>query len=383
MEINYVLGIYPSLLENMVAKVYENDSGAEVDSIVIPETSPGAGHTVPVNVSFTGLDKRPHTLRLFTAGGTELQEFNIQPTENSVTVFDPIFFKIGDGDPLTPLEGTSVYSNPALAGLTNADLVISRAGSLRHPEQDYEVDILGGFGLAIPGDFFDEGEEIVIIRKPQVASNPVHDSVVGKQWGANETVTTMYLNVTSNMSYLPEHLRHLIRLSGTGQYHFTGTIPIGYPFRFTNQVAGTPVIYFDNAALIQPGGNVTQWSLPVGAIAEFVFDGTNWNLTMNSGAVAAAYKTVYQGEVLIGNVGAAPYGITSQDSRVNVFIPAQGTTNYKVRGAILGVSGDSNLDNDVSWSYKVINQFTFSVTLRKYVVQATNIKFDYSIELAT
>lgn len=376
MEINYVIGTY-GVAENLIAKVYENDSGAEVDSLTIPPPHT-SGHTI----SFNGLDKRPHTLRLFTQGGTQLQEFNIQPTENSVTVFDPIFFIVGDGQPNSPVAGDNSYSNPDLAGLTNDDLVISRSNVLMHPVTNYEVDILGGFGLSVPGDVFGDGEPVIIIRKPIVASNPVHDSVVGKQWGPNETVTTIYLDVTGNVNYDPSHLRHLIRLSGAGEYHLTGTIPHGYPFRFINMVAGTPTIYFDNAPLIQPGGNVTSWPLPVGSIAEFVFDDTNWNLTMNSGAVAAAYKTTYQGTQSIGNVGGSPYGITAQDSRVTITIPTQGTTAYKVRGSILGQSADSNFDNDVSWSYKVISATQFEVTLRKYVVQTTNVIFDFSIEKA-
>ncbi len=377
MEINYVIGVYPSLLEDLVAKAYENDSGADVASLTIPQP-----HNVTHTISFNGLDKRPHTLRLFTAGGSMLQEFNIQPTENSVTVFDPIFFKIGDGELLTPAAGDNVYSNPELAGLTNADIILFRAGAQKHPVQDYEVDVLGGFGLAIPGDIFEDGEEFTIWRKPTVVSNPVHDSVVGKQWGGNETIDSIYVDVTSNMSYLPEHLRHYFRISGSGEYHFTGTIPFGYPFRFINMIGGNPKIYFDNASLIQPGGNVTEWTLPVGSIAEFVFNGANWDLVMNSGHVAAAYKITHQGTQNIGNVGAAPYGITAQDSRVVITIPTQGTTNYKVRGAIVGLSADSNFDNDVSWSYKILSATQFEVTLRKTIVQVTNIIFDYSIEKA-
>lgn len=389
MEIPYIISPAPAILENMIAIVYETDSGAEVDRIVIPERdgagvpTPGAGHQVPYTVNFTGRDRRPHIVRLVKAsGGPVLHFYNTQPKENIVTLFDPIFFKIGDGKPNTPALGDSVYSNPDLAGATAEDLVILRSGESIYPEQDYEIDVLGGFGLVEPGDVFGENEDVIIIRKPKVATNPVHDSVVGKQFGGNATIDTIYLDVVSSVDYLPEHLRHLIRLSGSGEYHFVGTIPFGYPIWFTNMVGGSPKIFFDNAPLIQPGGNVTELTLEEGAIVAVVFDGTFWNLIINSGTPTAAYKIVHQGEVVIGNVGAGPNAITAQDSRVNILIPHQGSTSFKVRGSLYGLSTDSNNDNDVTWCYKIINAYTIQASFRKHVVQATNIRFDFSIEKA-
>jgi hypothetical protein len=392
MEINYVLGTYPTLLEAMVAKVYENDSGAEVDSITIPERDasnnpdPGGGHNHTYAVSFTGLDRRPHTLKLFTAvGGTLLQNFNIQPTEISVTIYDPIYFKIGDGGADTPAEGDTAYVNAILANLTNDRVRIYRAGLRQYPEQDFEMNILGGFSLVKGGDSFTEGEEVFIDRIPLIVSNPVHDSVVGKQWGGNATLTTIYKDVTASVNYDASHLRHYFRISGSGAYHFTSgaDIPIGYPFRFINMAGGNPIIYFENGVLNQYPSNVTQWTLPAGAIAEFVWNGASWDLVQDCGQEAAAYRITYQGSQAIGNVGALPNGDGSYNSFFTVNIPDQGTTNYKVRGTLISNSTNMDVDNDISWVITILSATQFKVALGKRLAVTTNITFDYSIELAS
>ena len=87
MNINYAISPYPSLLQNMVAKVYEASSPfADVASFVILERNgagvptPGAGHQVPVSISFNGLDKVTHIVALYTASAELLHNYDVQPT---------------------------------------------------------------------------------------------------------------------------------------------------------------------------------------------------------------------------------------------------------------------------------------------------------------
>lgn len=343
MEINYVLSTYPSLLQNMVAKVYETSApSAEVDSFTIVETDaagtpdPGGGHNKQATVTFTGLDLVPHILRLYTAGGTLLHEFNVSPSRNAVTVYQPIYFEIGDAGADTPAAGASLYTNSNLAGLTNSDLIIHRSGSLMYPGKHYDAEPSGGFQLLVSGDIFGDEEEFLIEVKPVVSSELINDSVVGKQWGPTTGAPNIYLTVTGTVSYAATHLRKVIRISGSGAYHFDSAVPIGYPFRFINMVSGNPVIHFDTAALIQPGGDVATIVVPTGGIIEVVFDGTKFNLTMNNtdsiGNMPYASIT-YRGTYDIGDV--------FYNQMYTVTVPDQGTSNYVVVGSFQSKSGAS------------------------------------------
>lgn len=384
MEIGYVLGTYPTLLEDLVAKVYEASAPTVViDSIVIPEAladgtpSPGSGHLNMPTVTFTGLDNIPHILRLFSASGTQFQEFNALPSENVVTLFDPISFKIGDGGAKTPAAGTNFYSNTDLAGLVYGDYLLFRNGALFY---DYDNDPAGGFLLNILGDIFGDTEPFTIVRKPVAVTNYVNDSVVGKQWGPTTGNVDMFVDVVSTVGYLETHLRKLIRLSGSGVYNFNAAVPIGYPFRFSNQVGGSGTINFTTAPLITPAGDVTVYTLPTGTIAEFVFDGTKFNKTFESKTMLPTYSTTYQGSLALGNIGAPPFNVTSYDSVFTITIPDQLTTGYKVRGVLVSQSANIDVDNDVSFVVRILSATQFKLAVRKYATAATNLLFDFSIE---
>ena len=384
MEIFYVLGIYPALTENMVAKVYEaNAPLAEVDSIIIYEKNgsgvptPGAGHQVNTNVTFTGLDLVPHILRLFTESGTQLQEFNVLPSANTVTVFDPVYFKIGDGGTNTPAVGDVSYVNSDLAGLTNDDVTVFRNGTLLYPSIHFNTDPGGGFSFVTVGDVFGADEEYYIQRKPQVLAEYVNDSVVGKQWGATTGAPNMYVDVTSSVDYVPAHLRKLIRLSNNnGKYYFraAASVPIGYPFRFSNQVGGTANIYFENAPLIKPGGDVSSFALISGQIAEFVYDGTKWNKTADSASTSTGYTI------------SGPYlydcgSINPLDQAFTITIPDQGTTAYTVVGSFEGQQANFDADNDMMWTIHAAGKTNtqFRLAVRKLVAQVVILKFRYFI----
>ena len=267
MEIFHTFSPYPSLLEDMVVKAYETQApNAEVASITIPERdasnvpTPGAGHQADYEAHFTGLDRVPHIVRLFADGGTLLQEFNIIPQENVVTLFNPIRFVIGDGGTLTPADGTDEYTDLSLAGLTNDGIDIRINIETLHPVIDFEVDITGGFSL-IGGRKFQTDDKVSIFPKPQVVANPVNDSVVGKVFGGFIDV-----NNTSR-TYSAVDLRKQITLRGnSGEYIFPsgGTIPIGYEHVFVNDGSGSPKIKFLNAALKTAAGNVTEFTLAAG-----------------------------------------------------------------------------------------------------------------------
>lgn len=357
MEIFYVLGTYPTLLENMVAKVYEASAPtAEINSIIIPEKNisgvitPGAGHQVNQNVTFTGLDRLPHILKLFTLSGTQLQEFNIQPTGNVVTLFDPINFKIGDGAVNTPAAGTRSYINTLLAGAT--DILLFRNGTLFYGRT---VSPSGGFDLSDIRDRFETGEPFTVIRKPEPVTVYVNDSVVGKQWGPTTGNANMFVDVVSTVSYSPTHLRKLIRLSGIGIYNFNTAVPVGYIFRFSNQAGGNGIINFTTAPLITILGNITSYTLPAGAIVEFVFDGQKFNKTFETVSTNAAYSITYKNFIAIGNL--------VYSAQFTVAIPDQGTTDYTILGAMRSVNGANWYeDNTTIWtiSSKATNSFVFA-----------------------
>lgn len=385
MEILYVVGTYPTLLEDMVAKVYEaNAPNAVVDTIVLPERdisgtpAPGGGHNVNVNVTFTGLDDIPHILRLFTDSGTLLQEFNALPTRNVVTLFDPIYFIIGDGGVNTPTAGTDTYSNSDLAGLDADELDIFRNGTILHPSVEYDTDP-GGFHLLFAGDIFSTGERFIIRRKPVAVTNLVNDSVVGKQFGpttANANIFVNVANTTKNFDITTD-LRKLIRLSGnSGKYYFLSgdAVPIGYPFRFSNQVGGTATIYFQNAGLITPAGDASTFSLASGQVAEFVYDGTKWNITQNSVVTPPTYTV--QGPYITSE-----FTINNPDEFFTVTIPNQGTTNYTILAAPEGQNSDQNSDNDVSWTihHPTKTNTSFQICVRRYAGAGPKLKFRYII----
>ncbi len=84
----------------------------------------------------------------------------------------PITFTIGDGGANTPLNGANVYSNTALAGLTNIDLAVFRDGTLKFAGTDYTVDSAGGITL-LGLDVFVTGEDFQIFTTvPQTVSAP-------------------------------------------------------------------------------------------------------------------------------------------------------------------------------------------------------------------
>lgn len=386
MEIFYVIGTYPTLLQNMVAKVYEaNAPSAEVSSITILEKNGsgvptvGAGHQVNQNITFTGLDLVPHILRLFTASGTQLQEFNVLPTKDIVTLFDPVYFAIGDGGANTPAIGASSYVNTALAGLTNTDLIIHRNGSLQYPGIHFNASPSGGFVLVQPGDLFTGTEQVYIQRKPQSVSNYVNDSVVGKQWGPTTGNANMYVDVANvSVDYAATHLRKLIRLSGnSGRYYFraASAIPIGYPFRFSNQVGGTAIINFELAALKTPSGDVTTYNLASGQIAEFVYDGAKFNKTMESNGAALGYT-------IAGPFISTPVTLTTADTLITVSgFPDQGTTNYTVLLSLQGFNTDYNASNDISYTLHNPGKTgtSFQIGIRNYGLPGASICFRYII----
>lgn len=370
MQINYVISPYPSLALNMVAKAYETQaSTAEVANIVIP-----APHIAPATVNFTGLDKIPHTIRLFTSAGTLLHEFTLQPTENVVTVFTPIFFKIGDGGANTPAIGDVFYINAALAGKNNTNVEVFSNGMLRYPGIHYDTDLSGGFHLLQAGDIFEADTEWMVQQLPDVVANPVNDSVVAKIVGGFIDV------VNTNRNYSPVDLRKLVRLSGaTGSYTFASgvAVPIGYSHTFTNfatyaSLNDIPIISFLNAPLLQGNTPVNLYPLPYGSVATFTFDGTNWNLVSYANTQAGVYaKIVHLGRFQVGDV--------ASQLVVNITIPTQPDTDYWVCFNLYCQSANIDLDNDVIAVVAFQYTYQFSVMLREIQGNIQNLRIDYAI----
>jgi hypothetical protein len=275
MVIKYVVSPYPTLLEDMYARVYEAaDQLALVDEIPLPQP-----HTAPVTVTFNGLDKVVHIVRLYTASGTKLHEYNAEPMTDLVTIFDPIFFKIGDGGLDTPAINSNIFASTALVGLGDNDYTVFRNNyGFLLPNVHYTTNPGGGgspgsFTLASP-DVFSDQEEFVIQRKSTVSQTVVNDSVVGKWFKS-------YVDIFDTVNYDPNHLRCLIRLNGAVTYNLTGSIPLFYGFVFENCTAtnGVATVQFSNGGMLRLGSSaVDHIDLPWMTSACFTWDGTNWNV---------------------------------------------------------------------------------------------------------
>ncbi len=266
--------ISPSALtEGFVLKLWEaqsDGSGAEVHTQTI-----SAPHSSPVTITVNGLDRVVHIVRLYGAtSGNLLHESNYEPTVESTSIFAPIHFKVGDGDPDTPAAGQPICVTPELANVQPENFLIHRNnyGYLKESIHFSFDDSTGEWEL-LGGDVFGANEEFTIIKVPSSVTTPVNDSVVGK-WFAD------FVNVSANTNYSNSHLRKLIRFTGSPTYTFqvSDTVPIGYAFVFQNSGTGTAIIKFDNGSLRWPSVNKTQVSLPTKCEACVVWDGTNWNV---------------------------------------------------------------------------------------------------------
>lgn len=383
MEIFY--HISPSVnSEDFIIKIYEAQApNAEIASQTIL-----APHTAPTSVSFTGLDKIPHILRMFGATtGTLLHNFDVLPKEGVITLFDDIRFKIGDGGALTPAAGSSVYINPVLIGLSIKDFRIFRNGyGFLYPDINYSFEPNAGkIVLTFPDVFGDPDdttvqEEFLITIRPASVETVVNDSVVGKQFGGNSTIPEMFIDVNTTVNYQPSHLRHLIRLAGANaNYVLTGQIPIGYIFRVTNFGAyASPTdkgkVTFDNAPLLWGSTPKTFLDIQFTGTYEFEFDGTNWNCTMyNVVQETPGAQIVYAATVYLGVTSAV-------DQLYTIPIPFQtGISNYRVVGNIVGGSSDPDIDNDVMFVIANKVSTSFDIMIRSISKLNKKLSFDFII----
>ncbi|HSW96896.1 MAG TPA: hypothetical protein VLF89_03645, partial [Candidatus Saccharimonadales bacterium] len=271
--------ISPSAItENFIVKIWEAGSdgaGAEVYTSA-PITAP---HALPFTLTVNGLDKVVHIVRMYTQiSAALLHEFNAEPKTDIVSIYDPIRFKIGDGQPLTPAIGTQTYTNPLLIGLTANDYIImrNRVGTIfpGTDEGQYVVDSIFGSFVLNASDVFGDAEEFTLQIAPNVITSVVNDSVVAK-WFAG------FVDINANRNYLNSDLRKLIRLLGSNQYTFPvgQVVPIGYGFCFQHFGSlGVGRINFLNYPLIWGTATKSFIDLPDYSEACFSFDGTNWNV---------------------------------------------------------------------------------------------------------
>jgi hypothetical protein len=306
MVLKYHISPYPSLHENMVVRIWEAQSDGPsgwVYEEVIPERNGagvptvGAGHQVPTTITVNGLDKVVHVVRLYSAVSSALlHQYNVEPQIDLVQAFDPIRFKIDDGGALTPPANSDTYTDPKLVGLTKDQYIIMRNGyGQLLPDIHYTVNPGAGSWTFVAPDIFNTTEEFTITLLPKNVTTLVNDSVVGKWFGG-------FVDIAANTSYLPSHLRKLLRFVGSVNYTFGAldAIPIGYGFVFNNvgNPVGTPVIHFDNGPLKWGGASMATISLPPYVEACFSWDGVNWNVVYISDASFINGTTIPQGTIL-------------------------------------------------------------------------------------
>ena len=378
MNIFYHISPYPTLLENMVAKIYEASSpNAEVQSFTILEKNSsgvatvGAGHQVPNSVAFTGCDKVTHVVRLFTASGTLLHWYDVNPTEDVVIIFDPIFFKVGDGGTYTPTAGQPTLTNPAFTGLIATDLSIFQEG-FRFLLPWIEYTMAGTVVTLINGTNFEDAQGWYIFKKTKAVTTIVNDSVVGKGIGG-------FIDIVADTNYIAGHLRKLIRFSGTGNYTFpvATSIPIGYNHVFTNfgTNPSTPQINFANGTLLYGGAPKSSLVLPFGSTCWFTWDGTNWNCTVYqiNTTLTASVEIVGKGSVAIGDVTHAP-----GDSRT--ILEAHGLNlayAYKVIWSLKGTTASRTFDDNVIGVVYDLQPNSFKIGINDVFGGTQNLTFDY------
>lgn len=373
-----------SITEDFVVKAYEvqNDGSlSEVASISVP-----APHSTPEWVAFTGLDKVTHTIKVIGATSTiEYNNYEKTPSVDTVTLFDFIQFKIGDGGTYTPAADTNVYANPYMAGMAANEYLVCREvkGFLIEGLQIANEPTGGGFSL-LGGSLFEDGEQITILPKPKVVRTPVNDSVVGKQFGPTIGNANMFVDVTSTLSYVPTHLRKLIRLAGVNaNYKFTSANvpPLGYIFRITNfgsygAVSPLPKVTFENAPAKYGNTTVTTVSIPFAQVIECVWDGTQWNLSL-SFPLTATLPTYAKGVKVVGDVSGAGTTVTigAGDG-----LPTQTNANYHISFQIVsnGVPfNDNTIIASVIASTKTTTQFQLILGEARTIVQ--NVSIDWCV----
>lgn len=370
-----------SITEDFIVKAYEvaiDGTLSEVDSITVP-----APHSAPEWVAFTGLDKVTHNIKVIGVTSSIIyNSYEKTPSVDTVTIYDYIQFKIGDGGTYTPAIGDSAYVNPNMIGFDPEDYIVLRTGYgvlFEGVHIDNEP-TGGGFTFHTVGDTFSDGEEFTIIPKPVAVSTPVNDSVVGKQWGPTQASANMYLDVTSSVTYVPAHLRKLIRLAGSSAvYTFASSDvpPVGYIFRVTNYgspgvTTPNPKVVFSNAPAKYGSGTITELSIPFGNVCEFVWDGTIWNITMTVPPVINM-PTFYKGSYTVGDVP------VSSTVTISGF-PTQTDTGYWV-GISLVSAGTAGNDNTLTWQLieSTKTTTTFQVILGEITSRVQNVKISYII----
>lgn len=350
MVLKWHLSPYPTSLEDWTYKLWEasNDNpGAEVHTGNIPQP-----HNAVATITVNGLDKVVHILRMYGAVSGNLLHgpLTIEPYADTVVIFDPIRFKIGDGGPLTPAANSSTYTNaPILTGLLAKDFVIHRNnyGDL-HPDIHYIIDSGTGSWALIAPDVFNEGEEFTIKMNPRILTTIVNDSVVGKWFGG-------FVNIAANTDYIASHLRKLIRFTAAVEYTFPAlaAIPLNYGHCFNNYgvVAGDAKINFSNAPLLWVDGTTkANITLPAMCEACFTFDGVNWNVvyinqsTWQNILTPQPGQTIAVGETALGDIAAGDNGHIIVHNK-NI------AGDYQVFFSLKGTAATANRDNDIQVSW--------------------------------
>lgn len=356
--------------EDFVIYIYEaanTTPGAHVDTLVVPK-GPGPGHPNPETITFNGLDKVVHVVKMYSAISLALlHDYNAEPKEDTVEVFAPIQFKIGDGGPDTPAANQPTAVTPGLIGLTTLDFWIFRNGyGVLFPGIHYDFNPADGtWNLLQPGDVFsgDPAEEFTIIRQPSVITTVVNDSVVGKWFGG-------FVDVAANTIYDASHLRKLVRFSGSPEYEFTFDPPIGYGYAFQHfGNDGTATIKFTNKPLRWINGtDKAELEIKSGREALFTFDGAKWNVVYLVDSNFAEDPGITPGTVLgIGNfaIGDVPGGDPAWAITHNLDIDG----DYKVFLSIDSKTGAQYVKNNkigmTWWHHNTDKPNKFNVSLQE------------------
>lgn len=374
-----------SLLEDMIVKIYESGSespGQEVFTQNIPQAG-GGGHPNPTTITAVNLDMVVHRVMLISAiSANVLHDYTAEPRVDGVTVFDPIRFKIGDGNLYTPNVGENFYSNPLLLNLQENEYTVHRNnyGYLWHNEHINVDPSSAGFAL-LGTDEFNSDEEFIIQRKSTVTSTLLNSSVVGKWFGG-------FYDIVANTDYNnTDHLRKLLRFHGSVEFTFTAisSVPIGYLFIFQNFGVGAlnsvSKVNFLNAPLLWNGATKSSIDVPLFSEAAVVFDGSNWNVVYlidskwQTTAVIPAGTFLGDGTLNLGNIPAGNH-VYEVIHNLNI------TGDYNVMICLKGTEATWVQDNNVTlvwWHHPTEKSNKFKLSVEEWAPGVQNLSVYYRI----
>jgi len=167
MDINLSISAAPLITQNIAIRVFKSSAPTVV--VAVQEfTHP---HSSPRNITFTGLDPVVYIVNTFETPGDP-----VTGTLRHSFIYDPSFqtAEVKTPDTIIFAGGETFYEDVTWAGFTPELVIRNSAGPLSEPAQitwrlDVDSNIIG-FTLAVAGDEFAAGEQVVVTFNPKIVT---------------------------------------------------------------------------------------------------------------------------------------------------------------------------------------------------------------------